>query len=59
MKLKPNEMIGIWKQGKFIGKVKNALEVRNLITIEESVYDLVLSGNASKKGYTFDIVEAK
>lgn len=59
MKLKDNEMIGIYKNGKFVTKVKNALEARKLIGIEESVYDLVISGDASKKGYTFDIVEAE
>ena len=59
MKLKDNEMIGIYKNGKFVTKVKNALEARKLIGIEESVYELVLSGKASQKGYTFDIVEAE
>jgi len=57
--MKRNEMIGVFKDGKFIKKAKNALELNDLIAIEENIYDLIATGKKSIKGYTFDIVEAE
>ena len=57
--MKLNEMIGVFKDGKFIKKAKNALELNDLIAIEENIYDLIATGEKSIKGYTFDIVEAE
>lgn len=57
MKVKPNECIGIYKDGKFVKRVNNALEARDYIGIEDNIFDLVYSGNASEKGFTFDLLE--
>ena len=59
MRLKPNEMIGIYRNGKFLYKVKHVSEAKRITGTEESVYNLIASGGQSKKGYTFDIVEAE
>lgn len=57
MKIKPNECIGIYKDGKFVKRVNTALEARDYIGVNDNMFDLVYGGHMSKKGFTFDLLD--
>lgn len=59
MRMNKHEMIGAFKDGFFIKKAYSAKDLNDLIGVDENIYNLIITGKKSLKGYTFDIVEAE